>query len=57
MKQDLIITAYLVIMGGLIITVDVLFLRDQFWARLATNISIVAVFALIYFFVLRHALK
>lgn len=57
MKHDLIITAYLLLMGGLIIAVDVLFLRDHFWARLGTNVAIVTVFALVYLLALRHILK
>ena len=32
----------------LIVGLDVLFLRNQFWARLATNIAIVAVFLTVY---------
>lgn len=57
MKHDLIITAYLVLMGGLIVTVDVLFLRDHFWPRLGTNVGIVVIFALFYLLVLRNSLK
>lgn len=57
MKRDLIIVGYLVIMGGLIIIIDVLFLRDHFWWRLGTNVGIVAVFSLFYVFVLRNMLR
>lgn len=44
---------YILLMVGIIVAVDVLFLRNDFWARLATNVGIVAVFLLVYFLVLR----
>ena len=57
MKFDIFILLYIVVMGALIITVDVLFLRDYFFARLATNIGIVLVFSLAYFFIFRNMFK
>lgn len=47
---------YLVVMVGLIVGLDVLFLRDCFWARLATNVGIVAVFALAYLLYFRNVI-
>jgi hypothetical protein len=38
----------------LIVLVDVLFLRDRFWPRLAVNIGIVALAAVIYLAFVRH---
>lgn len=38
-----------VAMVALIVAVDVLWLRDDPWVRLAVNVGIVAVFAAIYF--------
>ncbi len=40
--------AYALVMVAVIIGVDVLFLRQHTWLRLAVNIAIVAVFAAIY---------
>ena len=41
-------------MVAVIVAVDVLFLRDRFWARLAVNAGIVLVFAAFYFGFLRR---
>ena len=57
MSHTIFVTAYLVVMGLLIIGIDVLFLREQFWLRLGVNIGIVAVFALAYLLLLRDAFK
>ena len=57
MKHDLLIVSYLILMGAVIILVDALVLRDRFWWRLVTNVSIVAVFALIYLLFLRDAFE
>lgn len=45
---------YFVAMAAVIVLLDVLLLRDHFWWRLGTNISVVAGFALVYVLVLRH---
>jgi len=47
-KHTIFVVVYLVVMGGLIVTLDVLFLREHFWWRLGTNIGIVLVFAIAY---------
>lgn len=44
-------------MGVIIVTADVLFLRDHFWARLGTNVGIVLLFAAVYLLFLRNLLK
>ncbi len=42
-------------MVAIIVGVDVLFLRHQFWPRLAVNIAIVAAFLAIYYRFLRRS--
>jgi hypothetical protein len=44
-----VVVLYVLAMVGIIVGVDVLFLRHQFWARLIVNVAIVAVFATVYF--------
>jgi hypothetical protein len=39
---------YVLVMVGLIVGVDVLFLRHHFWPRLIANVGIVAVFVVVY---------
>jgi hypothetical protein len=39
---------YVLAMVGVVVGVDVLFLRHQLWARLITNIGIVLVFVVFY---------
>ena len=45
----------LVVMIAVIVGVDFLFLRTQFWKRLIVNIGIVLVFAAFYLWFLRRA--
>jgi predicted cobalt transporter CbtA len=40
---------YILLMVAVVVGVDVLFFRHQFWARLIANIGIVLVFGAIYF--------
>ena len=40
---------YVLAMIALVVCVDVLFLRHQFWWRLITNVAIVLVFVAVYF--------
>jgi hypothetical protein len=44
---------YALLMVALIVGVDSLFLRDQFWLRLVVNIGIVLAFGVFYLLVLR----
>jgi hypothetical protein len=43
-----------VVMIALIVGLDVTFLRDHVWLRLATNVGIVAVCLLVYYRVIRR---
>ena len=47
------VALYVLVMVGLIVGVDVLFLRDQFWPRLGVNVGIVVVFAAVYLLFLK----
>ena len=40
---------YLVLMAAVIVAVDVLFFRNEFWERLAVNVGIVLIFTAFYF--------
>jgi hypothetical protein len=40
---------YVLALIAVVVSVDVLFLRNQFWLRLIVNIGIVLVFAAVYF--------
>ena len=40
---------YVLAMVAVVVGVDVLFFRDQFWQRLITNVGIVLVFVAFYF--------
>ena len=48
---------YVLAMVGIVVGVDVLFLRHQFWPRLITNIVIVLVFLTVYFLFLKGPLS
>lgn len=55
MNHTVFVVIYLVIMGALIVGLDILFLRDLFWLRLAVNVGIVAVFVLLYLLAFKNA--
>jgi len=40
---------YVLLMAAVIVAVDVLFFRNEFWERLAVNIGIVLIFTAFYF--------
>jgi membrane protein implicated in regulation of membrane protease activity len=42
------VVLYVLGMVGVVVGVDVLFLRHQFWERLIVNVAIVVVFVLFY---------
>ena len=46
---------YVAAMVAVVVGVDVLFFRGQFWERLAANVGIVLVFGAFYFRFLQHA--
>ena len=49
MGRQVTVVLYVVAMAAVIVGVDVLFFRGQFWARLLANVGIVLVFAAFYF--------
>ena len=46
--RPIFVALYVLVMVAVIVGVDVFFLRDRFGPRLAVNIGIVAVFAVVY---------
>ena len=48
MRRPVTIALLVLSMVGVVVAVDVLFLRDRFWLRLVTNIGIVVVFGAVY---------
>jgi hypothetical protein len=54
MGRQAIIVLYVLAMVAVIVGVDVLFFRHQFWARLIVNVGIVLVFGAFYFRFLRR---
>ena len=45
---------YVLAMIAVVVGVDILFFRHQFWERLAVNVGIVLVFVAFYFRFLKH---
>ena len=45
---------YVLLLAAVVVGVDILFFRHQFWARLMVNIGIVLVFGAFYFRFLRR---
>lgn len=54
MNSPYVIAIFLVLMIAVIVTVDILFFRNFFWERLASNIGIVLIFVAFYFRFLKH---
>lgn len=54
MTKNLSVVLYIVIMIAVIVSVDLLFFKNQFWQRLIANIGIVLVFAVLYFLFLKN---
>jgi hypothetical protein len=48
MGRQVAVVLYALALIGVVVGVDVLFFRNQFWARLMVNIGIVLVFAAFY---------
>jgi hypothetical protein len=48
MGRQAAIVLYVLAMVGVVVGVDILFLRHQLWVRLAVNVGIVLVFAAFY---------
>jgi hypothetical protein len=53
--RQAVVVLYVLAMVGVVVGVDVLFLRHNFWARLIVNIGIVLVFGAFYWRFLRHS--
>jgi hypothetical protein len=49
------VALYVLALVAVVVGVDVLFLRHQFWLRLIVNVAIVAVFAALYFWLLKRS--
>jgi hypothetical protein len=48
MTKPVLLVIYVVIMIIVIVGIDLLFFKDQFWARLMANIGVVLIFAAFY---------
>ena len=55
MSRQVVVALYVVVLVAVIVGVDLLFFRGHFWERLAANVSIVLVFAAVYFVLLRRS--
>jgi hypothetical protein len=53
--RQAVIVLFVLAMVGIIIGVDVLFLRNHLWPRLIVNVGIVLVFGTVYFKYLRRS--
>ena len=53
MTKPILVAVFLVIMVAVIVGVDVMVFRHRFWERLIVNISIVLVFVVFYFVLLK----
>ncbi len=49
MNSSYVAAIFIVPMVAIIVTVDILFFRNLFWERLASNIGIVLIFVAFYF--------
>jgi hypothetical protein len=52
--RQAVIVLYVLVLIAVVVGVDVLFFRHQFWARLAANVAIVLVFGAFYVRFLRR---
>ena len=48
MTKNISVVLYIVVLIAVVVSVDLLFFRHQFWERLIVNIGIVLVFAAFY---------
>ena len=49
MGRQVAVVLYVLVLVAVVVVVDVLFFRNQFWERLIVNVGIVLVFAAFYF--------
>jgi hypothetical protein len=54
MNTTYIAAIFIVLMVAVIVAVDMLFLRNHFWERLAANVGIVLVFIAVYLRFIKH---
>jgi hypothetical protein len=54
MGRQTVVVLYVLAMVAVVVGVDVLFFRHQFWARLLVNVGIVLVFVACYLRFLKH---
>lgn len=55
MARQTVVVLYVVAMVAVVVGVDILFFRHQFWERLMVNVGIVLVFAAFYLRFLRRS--
>lgn len=55
MNRNVVAVIYVLAMAAVVVGVDVLFFRQQFWPRLAVNVGIVLVFGAFYFRFLKQS--
>jgi protein-S-isoprenylcysteine O-methyltransferase Ste14 len=55
MRRQTAAAVYVVALIAIVVVVDILFLKNLFWARLAVNIGIVLVFGALYFWFFRRS--
>jgi hypothetical protein len=48
MRRQVVVVLYVLALVGVVVGLDVLFFRHQFWARLIGNVGIVLVFTAFY---------
>ena len=48
MTRNISVVLYIVLLIGVVVSVDLLFFKNRFWERLIVNIGIVSVFAAYY---------
>jgi hypothetical protein len=54
MTRNMSVVLYIVVMIAVVVSVDLLFFRNLFWERLASNIGIILVFVAFYFRFLKN---
>jgi hypothetical protein len=54
MGRQAVVVLYVLAMVGVVVGVDLLFLRHHFWERLIVNVGIVVVFAVVYLVFLKR---
>jgi hypothetical protein len=55
MGRQAVVALYVLAMVAVVVGVDILFFKHNFWARLAVNVGIVLVFAAFYFRFLKRS--